>query len=532
MSHPRTQPSPGDLVDLARQSAADAEASDAALRHRDRAIGRELAHLEHRPLPQLLAWLERVRTRPATTTDTIAPGRADRVDTLHRVGLLVLTVAGLLAGWGAAAVVFWYDGTHPVNVIHVLAVFVLLPVVLLLGFAVGLLPPRATRWLPGFGALHDTLGLLSPGRLQHLFARWLPQAHRDTLATLLARSQTHARLHGRVDRWVVAHSSQAFALAFHVGALASAVYLIVFSDLAFAWSTTLQTDPAAMQRWTDLVSAPWAWAWPDARPSGELIARTRYFRLGEGTFPAAAAPTGLGGWWPFLVMCIAVYGVVPRLATLLLTRGRLRAALRRAVLRFPGIDDLRVRLNSELVETRADQPEAGADARAGTDPVPAAARLDGRPALVLAWAGAAGGEAAGAPWLRAALGADVNAWHEVGGNRPLAADQAAIAQAAATDDAPLVVARAWEPPMAELLDFLRDLRGAVGDGRTVNVLPVGADAAGAPAVAEPRHRDLWRRALARAGDPWLRVLDPGAVDDGPAARPPSGAPDPRGGDTP
>ena len=41
-------------------------------------------------------------------------------------------LAGLVAGNGTAALVFYYDGTQPINVLPVLSVFVLLPLVLLL----------------------------------------------------------------------------------------------------------------------------------------------------------------------------------------------------------------------------------------------------------------------------------------------------------------------------------------------------------------------------------------------------------------
>lgn len=488
MSNPSSSPTLGDVVDLARQLARDDEASGPSLRHRDRAVGRELAHLERRPLRQLLAWLHAVQA------DRIA----GQVNALHRLGLAILALGGLAAGWGAAAVVYAYDGTHPVNIIHVLAVFVLLPLVMLLGFGVGLLP-RA----PVLSGVQDAVGLLSPGRLQRLLARRLPQQHRDTLAAWLGRGQAHRRLYGRVDRWMVTHSSQTFALAFHLGAVACALYLVVFSDLAFAWSTTLQLDAGRLERWTTLLSAPWAWAWPDARPATHLIESTRYFRLGDGSFPAAQSPAGLGGWWPFLAMAMAVYGVLPRLLTLLLTRARLQAALRRTFLHLPGLDDVRMRLNHALVETQADEAEQGALDDTTTAPAGTAASLHGGAAAVIAWAGAVATE----EWLASRLGVRVSSWHQAGGASTLEADRQAIAAAtaAAGDPALLVLVKAWEPPMAELTDFLRDLRSAGGERRRVHVLPVGPDAT----VASDRHADLWRRALARLGDPWLSVITAG-----------------------
>ncbi len=200
--HPiNSQPSLGDLMDLSRQLGRDAEASGASLRHRDREIGRELAALEAHPVTQLLGWLQRVR-------DRIDDLRGDKVNTVYRLGLLVLAVAGLLAGWGTAAVVFRYDGTHPVNVIHVVVVFVLVQLVTLVFFGLGLLPPAVTRFMPGMRTVQESLGLLSPGRLQHLFARYLPQAYRDTATALLGKGLA-ARLNAGIGDEVVIVSQAA-----------------------------------------------------------------------------------------------------------------------------------------------------------------------------------------------------------------------------------------------------------------------------------------------------------------------------------
>ena len=493
---PRT-PSLGDVLDLARQLAHDEDTSGPSLRHRDREVGRDLAHLEDQPLRQALGWLQRVRTPDDEQ-------RVGRVNALHRLGLTTLTAAGLAAGWGGANVVFFYDGTHPVNIIHVLAVFALAPLVLLLGFGVGLLPARIVRRVPGLGAVQDGLSLLSPGRVQHLLARRLPQSFRDTLAGWLGRGQAHQRLFGRVDRWLMTHSSQVFALSFHVGALAAAVYLVVFSDLAFAWSTTLQQTPADLLRWTDTLSAPWAWAWSDARPSAALIEHTRYFRLGDGSFPDAPSPVGLGGWWPFLVMSMAVYGILPRLLTLLLARWRLHTALRHAMLHLPGLDEVRMRLNWALVETQAEEPDDDGSLEPGEPTPTVGATSGGVEAVALVWAGAVTGREAGAERLRTTLGATVSSWHEAGGASTTTDDAAVLTALADAPGVILVLVKAWEPPMAELHDFLRDLRASAGQGRSVHVLPLGPDGAD----AEARHVDTWRRALTTLGDPWLRVIDP------------------------
>jgi hypothetical protein len=66
--------------------------------------------------------------------------------------------------------------------------------------------------------------------------------------------------------------------------------------------------------------------------------------------------------------------------------------------------------------------------------------------------------------------------------------------------------------MAEVLDFLRELRAALGPTRLLHVLPVGATSTGAPTNADARHLDLWRRVLGGLGDPALRVARIGKGD--------------------
>ncbi len=486
------QPSLGDLRDLAQQLQHDAEASSASLRHRDRRIGQDLVEHQGRPAVQVQCWLQKMREHSSDL-------RGDRLVVMRRIGLLILGVVGLLMGWGAAAVVLHYDGTHPVNIIHFLAVFVAAQLLTLVFFGIGMLPPAVTRFLPGMSTVQEGIGLFSPGRLQHVMNRFLPQAYRDTTASLVGKGLAHHRLYGKVDRWVVAHSSQTFACCFNLGALASCLYLVTFSDLAFSWSTTLQLDAMDFKRWTDVLSTPWAAFFPDARPSLELVETTRYFRLNEGSFPGSASPAGLGGWWPFLVMCLAVYGLAPRLVTLLVTRLRLRSVTRRTFLHLPGVADLLVRLNTELIETRAVEPEAGGahadlDLTAPRGSGPSA----GQELPVINWAAATDDPPAIRTRLTGTEGLQVSAWHEAGGATSPAHDQQVV-KAVSEGAGPagvMILVKAWEPPMEDFLDFLRALRAAGPRERTLHVTPLGAEA---------NHLAMWRQTLARLGDPWLTL---------------------------
>jgi cytochrome bd-type quinol oxidase subunit 2 len=112
------------VVNLVLQIQRDEPCDERALRHRDRELGRSLTHLAGTPVRQLTVWLQRVSVEEDRDKARDA-ARALRLVTI------VLVVLGCVSGSGAAAAAFYYDGQHPINILPVLAVFVVLPVVML-----------------------------------------------------------------------------------------------------------------------------------------------------------------------------------------------------------------------------------------------------------------------------------------------------------------------------------------------------------------------------------------------------------------
>ncbi len=413
-------------------------------------------------------------------------------------------VVGLLLGYGSAMGLFYYDGTQPVNVVRILGVYVGLNALtlLLLGWAA----------LPGgFGG--GWLRRISPGRWVAAAAGWVasrmgPDGRGSEMVqavrAVLGRAGAHQTLYGRVQKWQVLNWSQTAALTFNLGALAGALSLIVLSDLAFGWSTTLDIEPGVMHGITGWLSWPWGWAWRESVPTRQLVEVTQTYRaqwIDRDTAPALAAR-----WWPFVVTCIVVYGVLPRVLTWSVSRWRLREAVQRATAWTPGVDRLCSRMGSAVVSTRSVDREAPGSGDIvqpllQTEPM-------GDSACVIRWASAP-----------LPAGMEVRQITDAGGAE-LADDRAAIAAAVAAvkgagdaghsegelgnrtnheERSVRVVVRAWEPPVLELLDFLEDLRVELGQGTVIEVQPVGAG-----------DREVWRKRLTATGDPWLRWVEGGA----------------------
>lgn len=491
------------LIDFLVQSRRDAERDEVELRRRDRAIGRRLASRGLDPRGQLLAWLDEVRTPPEVGRRTAAVQQAVQ---------LVLVLAGLLLGAVAIRALLRYDGAEPVNVIGVLAVFVGLQLALVLALGLALLPGRVLRFVPGAQAFQEALPLLSPGQLLRFAERFLPQEYREAAQASLGRGAAHRRLLGRVQKWAVVLSAQGFAVAFNVGALAACLYLITFSDLAFSWSTTLELDAGHLHRLTTVLSAPWAWLFPQGRPSLELIEATRYFRFKEGVLPHAGPgggdPAVLGGWWPFLLASMAFYGLGIRCALWALATWRYARAVDETLFGAPGVQDVWDRLGSELVQTRAEEPgvpeeEPPSGPWVGAQEIPPGSE---RPCSLLNWGQVDLPDEALSRLLRRETGFTASTVLHAGGANTLEEDQGAVAQIASApgEGAVVIVVKAWEPAMLEFLDFLRDLRRVLGEGRPIVVAPVGHDGGG---TAPPEEKDLaqWRNRARAAGDPWISV---------------------------
>jgi hypothetical protein len=498
------------LIDLVGQLQRDENRPLSILRERDYRIGQSCAHFKKSPLRQLESWLMHV-------ADLGDPSLGTRCSKFQRVSGVLLIIGGIVAGWLAARAVLHYDGSNPVNVVNVLAVFVGAQFVLLLGLLITMLPAELLQKVPGAEGFQDLLRSISPGNLRNLLFRWLPASVRSDATDLLARGRYRHVVFGRVEKWGIISSAQTFAAAFYAGALAGCLYLIVFSDLAFGWSTTLEAEAKGIHQLTSVLSSPWAPFVPNAVPSLHLIEGSRHFRLdagspGAGSSARGADPELLGGWWPFLVACMVLYGLLPRLLTYVIARWRYRAALHYGILHAPGVSDVLDRLNRSLVRTRADDPVS--DRRDGSEHEPevrAPEFVSDQRHVFIRWSGAGQDADTFHDWARTRLGSTSCDVFAAGGSASIQEDENTIESVAAAEEdvAVFFVCNAWEPPVAECIDFLAALSDGLGDGRAVVILPLGRNGEDI-APPGPDHLRQWQHRVRQTGDPRLIVkrIDP------------------------
>jgi hypothetical protein len=332
------------------------------------------------------------------------------------------------------------------------------------------------------------------------------------MTLLSGRLGKHHRLYADLQKWAVLRWSQLFAVSFQVTAIVASLVLVVFTDLAFGWSTTLttgdaETDARRVHHVTSTLAKPWTWAVGDAEPSLELIQESRYFRVAAGSVSSTQAAR-LGGWWKFVVLTIAVYGLLPRLITFAVARAQLRKAAHAAFVAAPGLSAVLRRIHRAQIDSAAMEPEsADTSVRLLDGEKPIAPSMAGRFLAVINYADVPVNDTVFTTALPDAK------LFQVGGTAAMADDLNVVNRVAelvkSSDDAGvLVVVKAWEPPLMEFIDFLTLLRSKLPEKSTsIVVFPIGleADVADLPS-ATPAQFKLWRDKLADVGDPWLRVV--------------------------
>jgi hypothetical protein len=464
------------VVDIKRWLGDDRVTAYSERLDRDREIGRSLP--AGSDTQRVLAWWSAL---------SASSGTGERLERQRRLATAALFALGAAVGIGAAVVTFGYSGEHPVNLLALLGVLVGVPLSLLI-LTVLLLVGS----VPGLSTLREAFAGLSPGRW---VGAWLARVS----GVELFAAFPGGRATSRFARWQLVVFSQWFAVGFFVGVLLMMWLLVAFTDLAFGWSTTLQIESQDIYVWFSALAIPWS-AWlPAAVPDLALVEASRFFRLEEGAMPTSRV-IELGRWWQFVMMSIVSYGLLPRLALLVVGAWRLGSATAALLREDSEVTALLDRLSTPRVSYAG---EAEPEEATGAAPLPALDRLsrDEATAVII--------------WNEAAPAARIERFFA--DRLGIAPDQSlALSVLQGADEQHhmlqkikpsvrrlIIVTKGWEPPLLDFSDFLVTLRDTVGRDVTFVIAPL--DISGSAVRSD--HRDVWARALASQRDPRLYVLD-------------------------
>ena len=447
------------LLEFDAQVRRDQEHAPAFLHRRDRLFA--LACKEEGVEPTPRRWLEHLNRLNGPAGQPA--GRSLR---LWRHVMVGFAVAGGLLGIFAMLGLLFYEGGQRINLTVILGVVLLELLLALVTSAEALIGWQPWHWL---------LRRLGIGRGDSALRGLQPQ--------LMARA---------------AHVG---GLCFGVTGLLALLFMVVVQDLAFGWSTTLQTGAAAYHQLIQAVAWPWHSLWPAASPDLSLVEQTRFFRASETA--AHLSPGRWGEWWPFITMLWLFYVILPRVVLLFVSTVHLHFRARALLAAHPGLTALYYRMETPALDTgnahhdAADLPDTRTDG--ALQPL-----VPGR--TLIRWAGA------GESPLPESLLREQPMILAAGGRATLEEDQESIEAARrqlAVESVPVVwlVTRGWEPPTGELADFIEQAGESWPSATRIVLLPLATE----PTKRLSQHQlTQWLRFVERSGNQRLQVSLPKA----------------------
>lgn len=287
----------------------------------------------------LRAWVAERRRR---ATDEL-PG--EQFITGWQTLLTLAVLGGLLLGGGLTMQLLRYSGAEPLNALVFLASTLGPQWLLIFAALLFWIERRTTRFLTDWRPLRALLaGLVA---LFGAGARRLHGESRVRLQAAIGRLAGKSEIYGSMATWPLLVVTQIFAVSFNVAILAMLLAQLPARELRFGWQTTWGA-PEQVARVVGVLAAPWAWA-PNSHPSTQEVFDTKYAPgQAHKTLPGAA----MRAWWPFLFYAVACYGLVVRVAFLILAAVKMRRSLAALTFNHADANALWRRLSGPSVTTQ------------------------------------------------------------------------------------------------------------------------------------------------------------------------------------
>lgn len=412
-------------------------------REQNRKDGLESEGLKNVPTGQLLWWMRKYRHR-------IKENNARQIDEMLRYVAWFIVIGMFLAGLGAGRALLEYGGDNLVNIVSFFVVLVIVPLFFSLVSLVILL--KSLLFKTGRSRIPIPIKLLLD------LLRHLPLG----MQKKLDRLYTHEKLMQSLGITFLQYGSIAFSL----GALSALIITITTQDIAFGWNTTLDIGPEMLHRIVVIIALPWSTYLPDAVPSMELIALSQHFRLGREIAPELIEQAkALGGWWQFLALSLLVWGASVRIVLAIFSRWNYHREVRGLLLSNHNASLLLKYMNESYITTGSPEHERESEHEEYRDEL-----LDHPYAAIAADTLIGWNLDAGAlETVSKNRHISAETLFSAGGKNTIEEDEAIIENIRGSV---IVVVKAWEPPMREFLDFIRDL-GQRSAG-IVSVYPVGS----------------------------------------------------------
>lgn len=304
------------LIRFEQYRANDQDKDEEKLAERDRAIYHQHPEAQEDRSRLYQAWLH-VRQNQ----QQIDPDAATIFQLAASASSWFVVLLGLLLGAGVSGSALSYDGSMPVNVALFLGLVIapqlllLLFLVITVGIASGS-PARMDRW-------YRPITLLTQWVMRKLWRRiskgGTTEQQQDQRRSLEVLKQS-AQLYQPLMTNRALRLSQLLGISFNLGVLGWMWILLAFTDRAFGWQSSLTDSAEAVHAITTALATPWTLLLGSgvAMPTLEQIANSHIML--NSNLPVSS--DALRAWWPFMMMCVLIYGLVPRTLVWLYTYWR------------------------------------------------------------------------------------------------------------------------------------------------------------------------------------------------------------------
>lgn len=137
------------------------------------------------------------------------------------------------------------------------------------------------------------------------------------------------------------------SLALIIGTSFALILTLIGKFVPFGWESTL-IDSSMMQSIINTIVYPWKSFLPSAIPSIELIQHTQYYQHNAYQFASSKQSES---WWQFLGMSLLIWGMIPRMILLFLSKINLSFMLDKNLLHHPKAKKLLYFMNEEYITT-------------------------------------------------------------------------------------------------------------------------------------------------------------------------------------
>ncbi len=512
-----------DIINLEYLFELDREISPAVLHKRDRKFATSFPVKKPVSPAALRTWISFRVKQEFGGKGQRSPG-AIFTDFFHILAVGSIITGGF-TGIFTGLAFFSYTGTTPVNVFQFLLLFIapqLLLIILLLFTAVAQFTPAIS--IPTFYTLCiQQIYKRLAARLRRNFQENIPTTQRNACIHALASIKAYSSRYQSLFYWPFFCLFQGAGLAFNLTLCGISLIKIATCDLAFGWQSTIQFSDMAIRQLAETLALPWLWI-----PGGEQLVPTlaqidgSKIVLKDGIYHLATAD--LASWWPFLIMCLLVYGVFTRFLLLIfgwLIGRRVKATISldtpqcKALLRRMQTPLVATQAPQEVVETAESvQPSATKGLKQKKN-IPSDSLLQRfltaidiyqqfpDPEKLQDQLTALGFQ----PQEITPFLADYNE------DQQLLKQLALLAKNRTNEDIVLLL-EGWMPPLVSLLSYIKDIRHHTRPETNITIVLVGKPDETVFTAIKKRDFSIWQQQIASLADPYIHAIALTGIETG------------------